>query len=225
MLRWREYLGTILLAVLFALFVRTYVFTAYKVPSSSMQPALKPGDFIFCSRLSYRLPAPFQNESEDRVVPQRGDLVVFSYPGQSEVSYVKRVIGLPGDRIEIKNGRLLINDQALNYTRLDDDINDNPNPEVFELYHERDGEKQWRVIFQKKTEPKNFGPFVVPPGEVFLMGDNRDTSDDSRYWGTVPLAQVVGRVALIWLSLDSQKKWAGDRFPSVRWERVFITPY
>jgi signal peptidase I len=213
------------LAVLFALFVRSYIFTAYKVPSSSMQPTLKPGDFIFCSRLSYKWPVFFQDQSEDQVVPKRGELVVFTYASQPGIFYVKRVIGLPGDRIEIKNGRLIINGQSLTYIPLNDEKNDNPNPEIFDLYHEQYGETQWRVIFQKKTELKSFGPLIVPPGEVFLLGDNRDTSDDSRYWGAVPLTQLTGKVAIIWLSLDWQKKWAGGHFPSARWERVFITPY
>lgn len=223
--RWREYLTTLILAVLCALFVRNYLVTAYKVPTGSMQPSLKPGDFIFCSRLSYGIPVPFTGKMWGVSLPKRGDLLVFTYPNQPQVTYVKRVVGLPGDRVQIINGRLHINEKPLQYERLDDVGQENPSPANFDIYQESFEGGHWRVIFQKKSEDKNFGPLVVPPDEVFLLGDNRDASDDSRYWGTVPMAQVLGRVVLIWLSLDWQNKWGGDRYPSVRWERVFSTSY
>lgn len=210
-----------ILAVVCALFVRSYLLTAYRVPTGSMQPSLKPGDFIFCSRMSYGLSLPFSEKKWSEVSPDRGDLVVFNYPNQPQVTYVKRVIGLPGDRIQIVGGRVLINELPLRYESLKNMKEDNPNPELFEIFQESFGESRWRVIFQKNSEAKNFGPMIVPPGEVFLLGDNRDASDDSRYWGTVPMSEVSGRVVLIWLSLDWQQKWGGDRYPSVRWERVF----
>lgn len=223
--RWREYLTTLILAVLCALFVRNYLITAYKVPTGSMQPSLKPGDFIFCSRMSYGISLPFFGKKWGDLLPSRGDLVVFTYPNQPQVTYVKRVVGLPGDRVQIVGGRVHVNEQALQYVPVNDMNEDNPNPELFDIFQEALGESKWHVIFQKNSENKNFGPLVVPPGEVFLLGDNRDASDDSRYWGTVPMSQVVGQVVLIWLSLDWQHKWGGDRYPSVRWERVFSTVY
>ncbi len=222
MTRWREYLLTLLVAVLFALFVRSYLVTAYKVPTGSMQPSLKPGDFIFSSRMAYGVQLPFTSKKMDMSFPSRGDLVVFSYPNQPEINYVKRVVGLPGDRVQIKQGRLILNEEALQYEKLVDTKIDNPNHELFDVFSEQYKESQWRVIFQKHDEDKDFGPIVVPPGEVFMLGDNRDASDDSRYWGTVPATQVVGKVVLIWLSLDWQRKWGGERYPSVRWNRVFL---
>ncbi len=216
MVRWREYLTTLILAVFCALLVRNYVATAYKVPTGSMQPTLKPGDFIFASRL-------FWHSSASN--PERGSLVVFSYVNQPSVTYVKRVIGLPGDRVQIIEGKLYINEQAVKYIPTPEAVLDNPNPDIFEVFEESFGEHKWRVILQRKSEAKNFGPIVVPPGEVFLLGDNRDASDDSRYWGTVPTSQIIGKVVLIWLSLDWQQKWGGDRYPSVRWQRVFAKPY
>lgn len=225
MTRWREYLTTLILAVLCALFVRNYLVTAYKVPTGSMQPTLKPGDFIFSSRISYGFPVPFSKDKWASSLPERGDLVVFTYPNQPTTTYVKRVIGLPGDRVQIINGRLILNEEPMRYEKVLENQQDNPNPEMFDIYQEVSGENHWRVIFQKQSEDKDFGPLVVPPGEVFLLGDNRDASDDSRYWGTVPMTQVVGRVVLIWLSLDWQKKWGGDRYPSVRWDRVFSPLY
>lgn len=225
MSRWRDYLTTLLLAVLCALFVRSYMVTAYKVPTGSMQPTLKPGDFIFSSRLSYGVSIPFVQKKWGASLPDRGDLVVFNYPNQPQVNYVKRVVGLPGDRVQILKGRLILNDEPLAYEIETSVSGDNPNPELFDIYQESSGSTQWRVIFQKKNDKKDFGPLVIPPGEVFLLGDNRDASDDSRYWGTVPMSQVVGKVVFIWLSLDWQKKWGGDRYPSVRWERVFSRVY
>lgn len=220
MSRWRDYLTTLILAVLCALFVRNYLITAYKVPTGSMQPTLKPGDFIFSSRICYGWSVPFSQNKMNPSLPERGDLVVFNYPNQPSVNYVKRVVGLPGDRVQIIKGRLYLNEEPLQYQKVAD-IADNPNPELFDIYEESTGELKWRVIFQRNPDEKDFGPLVVPPGEVFLLGDNRDASDDSRYWGTVPMSQVVGKVFLIWLSLDWQKKWGGDRYPSVRWDRVF----
>ncbi len=212
--QWKDYLVTILISVLLALFVRSFVITAYKVPTGSMQPTLKAGDFIF----SYRLAYGFQQNQ----TPERGDLVVFSYSSQPETSYVKRVVGLAGDKIEIKNGSLTINDTSLEY-ELDSSLSgaDNPNPEAFDVYLERDLASSRRVIFKKNRESQTFGPLVVPPGEVFLLGDNRDASDDSRYWGAVPIGRIYGKVLFIWLSLDWQRRWAGDRYPTVRWDRVF----
>lgn len=151
--------------------------------------------------------------------------MVFTYPSSPSIIYVKRVIALPGDRVQIVNGRIQLNDVPLKYEKVEEANSDNPNTSLFDIYHEISEEDRWRVIFRKtpelKEELKDFGPLVVPPGEVFLLGDNRDASDDSRYWGTVPMHQVLGRVVLIWLSLDWQKKWGDGRYPSVRWERVF----
>ena len=212
--QWKDYFVTILISVLLALFVRSFVITAYKVPTGSMQPTLKAGDFIF----SYRLAYGFKRNHN----PERGDLVVFSYSSQPETSYVKRVVGLPGDKIEITGGSLIINDTALDYELdLSSPSTENPNPASFDVYLESELASARRVIFKKNRESQNFGPLVVPPGEVFLLGDNRDASDDSRYWGTVPIGQIYGKVLFVWLSLDWQKRWAGDRFPTVRWDRVF----
>lgn len=219
--RWREYILTLLVAVLFALFVRNYLITAYKVPTGSMQPTLKPGDFIFSSRTAYGFRIPYSSHSFDISLPERGDLVVFTYPNQPGINYVKRVIGLPGDRIQIIKGKLLLNEQPFNYKKVSDHEGDNPNSELFEIYEEHLNEHQWKVIFQKHGDEKDFGPIIVPPSDVFLLGDNRDASDDSRYWGTVSSSRIFGKVVFVWLSLDWQKKWGGNRYPSVRWNRVF----
>lgn len=220
---WKDYLVTILISVLLALFVRSFIMTAYKVPTGSMQPTLKAGDFIFSYRMAYGLKVPWSSTMVSAKVPERGDVVVFSYSNQPETRYVKRVIGLPGDKIQILSGKLFINETPLDY-ELESPARpeDNPSPESFDIYLERDLGAHRRVIFQKDREAQNFGPLVVPPGEIFLLGDNRDASDDSRYWGTVPIDQIYGKVLFVWLSLDWQKPWGGDRYPGIRWERVFF---
>lgn len=227
---WRQYAFTMVFAVLAALAVRHFVLTAYKVPTGSMQPILKPGDFIFSLRTAYGLRIPIGGPVWEGRSPQRGDLVVFSYPHQPEVNYVKRVIALPGETIEMKKNQLIVNGKLFGYEEPHlEKISDNPNPALFDLFLERApaelGSQEWTVILEKGSLDKNFGPLTVPEGEIFLLGDNRDTSDDSRYWGTVPVSQVSGRVLLIWLSLDWQKRWAEERFPSVRWERLFMRPH
>lgn len=222
---WAEYFASLFIAAVLALFVRSFVLTAYKVPTGSMQPTLKPGDFIFATRFDYGLKTPWAKDDKAAKPPSRGDVVVFSYPSQPSVIYVKRVVGLPGDVIEIKSGELSINGRAFNYTDVSEERrDDNPNPEFFKVFEESaENHKSHFIVREKAKTSPSFGPLTVPQGEVFLLGDNRDASDDSRYWGAVPNAYIFGKVRWIWLSLDSQKKWAGDRISSVRWFRVFST--
>lgn len=218
--RWKDYLIVLVAAVLLALIVRSLLLTAYKVPTGSMQPALKPGDFIFVLRPAYGFKVPFSNIQWGARIPLRGDLVVFSYPNQPQINYVKRIIGVPGDRVELRKGRLFLNEQSVAYDKLENS-KDNPNPQLFDVYLEKTDESPHSVIFQKEGSAQDFGPLVVPPGEIFLLGDNRDASDDSRYWGTVPISQVEGQVLFIWLSLDWQNKWGGNVYPRLRWKRLF----
>lgn len=219
---WRDYLENILVAVVLAICVRNFVLSGYKVPTTSMAPTLRPGDFIFAYRPPFGLKVPFSDTKVGVKPPKRGDVVVFTYPEQPNVNYVKRVVGLPGDRIKITDGQLTVNDEKATYKSLDPaPILDLPGGEMFELFEESLLGHQRQVLFQKERMKKNFGPLIVPPGEIFLLGDHRDSSDDSRYWGTVPLERIEGKVLVIWLSLNWQKKWGGERFPSLREERVF----
>lgn len=201
------------MAALLALLVRMFVVTAYKVPTGSMQPTLKAGDFIFSTRFDYQIGNP-----------ERGDVVVFSYPQQARVNYVKRVIALPGEKVEIKNGIIFVNDKAFQ-TEADmkSSDEDNPNRDIFDVYSETLPEQETYQIIRKKQmgQESSFGPLVVPDNQVFVLGDNRDASDDSRYWGTVPYEYLHGQVRLIWFSIDSQRKWANNSFSSVRWNRLF----
>lgn len=223
---WKELAFIVFLAALSALMVRHFLLAPYHVPSASMQPALQPGDFIFVSQVAYGVPTTGPSRI-GILEPRRGDIVTFYETPANNTAYVKRVVGISGDRIEIKNNRLVINGIPLSYTLLESAESgvskENPNPQLFDLYEEKWEDLSWKVIFLKRQggkAAKDFAPLKVPPGQVFLLGDNREVSDDSRDWGTVPTAQIFGRVSLIWLSLNRQQPWAGGRLPSMRWERI-----
>lgn len=220
--RWQDYVESILIAILFALLVRTFVLSGYRVPTSTMAPALKPGDFIFSFRLPYGLRLPLTQKKMGSGVPERGEVVVFTFPDQPRVNYVKRVIGVPGDLIEIKEGKLQINGKPLNYTEMaNDPIKDLANNEDLQVLEEQAPEGVRKILLRKQGPLKNFGPLVVPQGEVFLLGDNRDLSDDSRYWGTVPVSRIDGRVFLIWFSVDWNRHWGETRWPTIRTDRCW----
>lgn len=219
----REYTESLLVAVILALILRFFVISAYKIPTGSMAPTLKIGDFIFAYKLPYGIPLPFSNgEKIAQKLPERGDVVVFRYPGNETVNYVKRVVGLPGDKIEIKNKKLIINDRESEYVVVSDEvIADLPGHEYYSPFKENFFSSSHLVLKSRADETEFFGPVVVPPGQIFVLGDNRDSSDDSRYWGTVPVQNLEGRVILVWMSFDWLERWADERYPSIRWERVF----
>ena len=220
---WQNYLENILVAVFLALVMRTFVLTGYKVPTSSMAPTLLPGDFIFAYRLPFGVKLPLSTIKIAVNSPQRGDVVVFSYPEQPNVSYVKRVVGLPGDRLQIEGGALIINGQKLTYVdESKAQVPDVLNPDLFKMVREQASEGDRVLITSRSPKNHSIGPLIVPPNEIFLLGDNRDSSDDSRYWGTVPIEKIDGKVIWIWLSLNWQKRTWENRFPTVRWERTWI---
>lgn len=223
----REYTESLIVAIMLALVLRFFVISAYKIPTGSMLPTLKVGDFIFAYKLPYGFPIPFTDgERWSASLPERGDVVVFRYPGNENVNYVKRVVGLPGDQIAIKNKKLYINDIESSYRPLPQDvIRDVPSAEYYSAFREdfrTPGNEMTHVVMNNHADQADFfGPVVVPPGQVFVLGDNRDSSDDSRYWGAVPVSHLEGRVIMVWLSVDWMNTWGGERFPSLRWDRVF----
>lgn len=221
---WRDYFTIVILALIVAILVRLFLLTAYKVPTGSMQPALKAGDFIFASRASYGIKIPFVNEKFLSAKPDRGDLVVFSFPNQSDVIYVKRVVATEGDKVQIMQGALYINGVKSQYSEVaksEVNISENPNPQDFIVLTETNSFYKTEILVSKNNPMSDYGPAIVPPGEFFVLGDNRDASDDSRHWGTVPNTMVYGKVVLIWLSLDFQKRTNFFELPQVRWSRVF----
>jgi signal peptidase I len=219
----REYTESLLVAVILALILRFFVISAYKIPTGSMVPTLKIGDFIFAYKIPYGIPVPFSNGDRwGLAYPQRGDVVVFRFPGNESVNYVKRVVGLPGDHIEIRHKKLYINAVEANYQPLGSEvISDLPGKEYYSAFRESFDASTHLVINSSTAETAAFGPIVVEPGHIFVLGDNRDSSDDSRYWGTVPIRNLEGRVVLVWMSFDWLNRWASERLPSIRWNRVF----
>ena len=198
----REYAEAIIIAVVLALFIRTFVIQAFKIPSGSMLPTLQIGDHLLVNKFLYGIRVPFTGKLlvsfKD---PKHGDVVVFRFPEDRKIDYIKRVIGVPGDKVEIKNKALLING-----TKIDD-----PH-----------GHFTSAKNLPSAMSPKdNFGPITVPEDKIFVMGDNRDNSYDSRFWGYVDQKDILGKAIIIYWSWDIKKPLLSlDRLTSVRWERL-----
>ncbi|MCG6982057.1 MAG: signal peptidase I [Deltaproteobacteria bacterium] len=183
----REYVEAIVIAVILALFIRTFVVQAFKIPSGSMKPTLLVGDHILVNKFIYGIKIPFTDKTLIHLgKPKREDVVVFKYPLDTSKDYIKRVIGLPGDKIELANKQLRINGKVV----------DDPH-----------------ASYSVYGNLRNFGPVTVPAHHLFVMGDNRDESSDSRVWGFVPYAYLEGKAFLIYWS------WDHEHF-GVRWSRI-----
>jgi signal peptidase I len=195
----REYAEAIGMALLLALFIRTFIVQAFKIPSGSMIPTLLIGDHILVNKLSYgvRLPIVGRYLVEYRK-PERGDVVVFVYPEDPSKDFIKRVIGVAGDLVEVRAKKVYINNQPI----------DDPHA------HFEEAELQAGGLHVRD----NFDPVRVPENHIFVMGDNRDKSYDSRFWGFVNLNAVRGKAFVIYWSWDGIDRW-------VRWERTFNLIY
>jgi len=189
----REYGEAFVVAIILALFIRTFIVQAFKIPSGSMLPTLQIGDHILVNKFVYGVRLPyFGTEILPVGKPRRGDVVVFIYPQDEEKDFIKRVVGVEGDSVEVRNKHLYVNGEAVS------------DPHA----HFAEGE-DGRLVSPRD----NFGPFKVPPGYIFCMGDNRDRSYDSRFWGPVALDKVKGKAFIIYWSWEGWGHW-------VRWDRV-----
>ena len=198
----REYTEAIVIAVLLALFIRSFVVQAFKIPSGSMLSTLQIGDHLLVNKFIYGVKLPVTGT----VVipwkkPARDDIVVFKYPKDRSTDYIKRVVGVAGDTIEIKNKQVYVNGQAVKNSHIQ--FTD-------------------KNIMPAGAGPRdNMGPVKVPENKIFVMGDNRDNSYDSRFWGFVPLKDVLGKAFILYWSWDLQKPLISlDRFTSIRWSRI-----
>jgi signal peptidase I len=195
----REYGEALAIAFFLAVFIRCFLFQAFSIPSGSMENTLLIGDYLLVNKLSYGIRNPFTNKVLIPIgKPQRGDVVVFIFPQDRTKDYIKRVIGLPGDKVQVINKKVYINNKVLNIpqARFDDPLII-PAP---------------RNPFEAPRD--NFGPVEVPPNSYFVMGDNRDHSYDSRFWGFVPMRDFKGKAEIIYFS------WAGpphEAFLSALW--------
>src|SRR4051794_20132099 len=181
----REYFESICVAVILALFVRTFVVQAFKIPTGSMENNLLIGDHLLVNKFVF---APTLSKLEGTLLPidpiKRGDIVVFKYPEEPDRDFIKRVIGLPGDTLELKQKRVYLNGTLLN------------EPYVHYL---SPPEESSADDFDVRVR---YGPVTVPPDHYFMMGDNRDNSQDSRYWGFLPRSYVKGKALFVYWSFD-----------------------
>ncbi|RJP36342.1 MAG: signal peptidase I [Phycisphaerales bacterium] len=218
---WREWLKPILVIVIVLSTFRSAVADWNDVPTGSMKPTIVEGDRIFVNKLAYDLKVPFTTW---KIVawsqPERGDIVVLFSP-EDGTRLVKRVVGLPGDHIEVRGSRLFINDVAAQYEPLDDEIIaqlDADQRAGHRFYEEQiDGRAHAVMTTPARTNDARRGPFIVPEGHIFVMGDNRDNSRDSRVSevGAIPIERVVGRATRVVISLDREHYYAP------RWGRFF----
>jgi signal peptidase I len=215
----REYFELIAETAVFVFFVMTFVVQAFQIPTGSMEPTLLVGDFLLVNKLVY---ANTLSPIEEKILPRRNirrqDIVVFKNPNNLSEDYVKRAIGLPGEKLEIKNKQVYINDK--------------PIEEKYKVHSDSQVIAKNDTYNYGESIRDNFGPVVVPPGHLFAMGDNRDNSLDSRYWGFVPFSYIKGRPWLIYFSYkaehDAYKKTSlSDRLkklvsflPKARWGRM-----
>jgi signal peptidase I len=192
--KFREFVEAVLMAVLIAGFIISFIVQAFKIPSGSMIPTLLIGDHLFVNKFIYGVKIPLIRKTIIPLTdPKRGDVVVFIYPEDRSKDFIKRVIGIGGDKIEMKNKKLFINDQ---------------------LYEDPFGVYDDATVYPAEVQTRdNFGPLTVPQNSLFVMGDNRDHSLDSRFWGFVDLKDVQGKAFILYWSWDSEEK-------RVRWDRL-----
>ena len=223
-------------ALLLALVVRTFLYQPFNIPSGSMKPTLLIGDYLFVSKFSYGYSAasfPFAFKFfEGRVwdgAPERGDVAVFKLPRDGQTDYIKRVIGLPGDRIQMRDGVLYINSEPVKRERVDDFVSDDPGSSGAQVAQYRETLPNGVTYLTLDLVPDgvsdNTRVYEVPPGHYFMMGDNRDNSTDSRVLtavGFVPFENFVGRAEIIFFSIDeSAHFWEFWTWPvTVRWSRL-----
>ena len=240
---WTEGYGSLFLAVLLALLIRWAFFEAYVIPSGSMYPTLLTYDYIFVNKTIYGLRVPFSEKWFFRFGrPKKGEVVVFKYPMNKKTFFIKRVVGTEGDSLEYRQGTLHINGVPIKRTQVNVsrggmrfltdkdfqtegtyfDMKDN-----YDVFEEHSGKHQYDTLSRQGESFSSFGPIKIPPNRLFVMGDNRDNSNDSRVWGFLPVEYVLGRASMIWLSCEKplSKKTPGlSRVCNpltLRWKRLF----
>jgi signal peptidase I len=213
--------------ILIVFVLRSFLYEPFKIPSESMVPTLVVGDFILVNKFTYGVRLPVINKKiVDVDLPKRGDVMVFRYPENTSLDFIKRVVGIPGDKIVYRNKRLTINDQPVPTEQLDSQtrVDDKLAFQSYDVIREKLGEKMHTSYLDPRAQGVRLGGVrefpnrancaynddqmtcTVPAGHYFMMGDNRDNSEDSRYWGFVPEANIVGKAVLIWMNFGSMKR-------------------
>jgi len=187
----KEYIEPIVIAVLIALFIRAFIVQAFKIPSSSMEPTLLVGDHLLVNKFIYGIRIPYTDiKFFQYKKPQRGDIIVFIFPKDRKKDFIKRVIATEGEKVVILHNKIYINNKLM----------DDP----------------WGHFTMPRSTIEDYGPVKVPESSLFVMGDNRDNSQDSRFWGFVKINEVKGKALIIYFSWDSN---AQDLLNKIRWTR------
>ena len=206
-----EYARSFFPVVLIVLLLRSFIAEPFRIPSASMMPTLLIGDFILVNKFTYGIRLPVINTKIIELnEPKRGDIVVFRYPKEPSIDYIKRIIGLPGDKVVYSNKQLTINDVPVKQVSLGRYQGFGQGEDMTgaeELLENLTGVEH-DILIRNGTPTVEF-VYVVPEGHYFAMGDNRDNSNDSRYWGPVPEANLVGKAFFIWMNWDWQNKGIG----------------
>ena len=221
---WIEYSGSFFPVIALVFLLRSFLWEPFKIPSSSMVPTLLVGDFILVNKYAYGIRLPIINKKVIQIAdPQRGDVMVFKYPKDMSQDYIKRVIGVPGDTITYENKRLSVNGKPVAYTPMDDYLDDQ-HPVYHKQFTENLANTPHRILNtdgkrtldlgavenfpQREACDYSYDKFtcIVPQGNYFMMGDNRDNSADSRYWGFVPDKNIVGKAIVVWMNFGNPKR-------------------
>ncbi|CAN7318518.1 signal peptidase I [Massilia sp. LjRoot122] len=224
---WIEYSGSFFPVIALVFVLRSFLWEPFKIPSSSMVPTLLVGDFILVNKYAYGIRLPIINKKVIEIAdPQRGDVMVFKYPKDMSQDYIKRVIGVPGDTITYENKRLSVNGKPVAYTPMDDYLDDQ-HPVYHKQFTEGLTGVSHRILNTEGKRTLDLGAVenfpnreacdysydkftcIVPPGNYFMMGDNRDNSADSRYWGFVPDKNIVGKAIVVWMNFGNPKRIGG----------------
>ncbi|MDQ6955139.1 MAG: signal peptidase I [Mariprofundaceae bacterium] len=210
---WREWLESLIVIAIIAIVIRSFIVAPFKIPSSSMVPTLEVGDYLFVTRYDYGFRIPLTDIQLAPKLAKRGDVVVFDYPEDRSKDYIKRIVGLPGDDILYVDNKLSVNGKEMPlqekgsraYFLGDGSV------DISTLFEERLFDVSHQVL--RKDFSIRDGHWKVPEGHYMVLGDNRNNSRDSRFWGFVPQAYLVGKAAVVWWSWDGAK---GE----VRWDRL-----
>ena len=224
-----EYARAFFPVILVVFVLRSFIVEPFRIPSGSMLPSLYIGDFILVSKFSYGIRLPLINQKVFSIgTPKRGEVLVFRYPHDEKTNYIKRIVGLPGDIVDYKNKRLRINGNVvdLQKSNREDTEQGTQSNEQVRVHIERLGKSSHGILLDTSLGSRDYTRIVVPPDKYFVMGDNRDHSNDSRFWGFVPEENIVGRAFFVWFSWDSNKNdhfWNDYIGGGANWPRIGTT--